>query len=83
MILCHRGIQNYYPENTLGSINEALTSDKYDGVELDINLTKDNKWIIYHDSNLLRLNSINEDVSNINFSDINKIEWKGNHFLVN
>lgn len=83
MILCHRGIQNYYPENTLGSINEALSSEKYDGVELDINLTKDNKWIIYHDSNLLRLNSINEDVSNINFSDINKIEWKGNHFLVN
>ena len=49
MILCHRGIQNYYPENTLGSINEALTSDKYDGVELDINLTKDNKWIIKTD----------------------------------
>ena len=83
MILCHRGIQNYYPENTLGSINEALLSDKYNGVEIDINLTKDNKWIIYHDSNLLRLNSINKDVSDIDFPNINKIEWKGRHFIVN
>ena len=83
MILCHRGIQNYYPENTLGSINEALLSNKYNGVEIDISLTKDNKWILYHDSNLLRLNSINKDLKNINFEDINEIKWKGKKFLVN
>jgi len=83
MILCHRGIYDYYPENTIGSITEAIVSPNYDGVEIDIQVTKDNKWIIYHDHNLLRLNSINNDIKDINFNDINKIEWKGKKFCVN
>ena len=34
MILCHRGISDYYPENTLGSIIEAIKCPKYGGVEI-------------------------------------------------
>ena len=83
MILCHRGISDYFPENTIGSVLETFKNTKYDGVEIDIQLTKDNKWIIYHDENLLRLNGINRDVSNTNYSDICSIRWKGNYFPVN
>ena len=60
MRMCHRGISNYYPENTLGSITETIICPKYLGVEIDIQITKDEQWIIYHDSTLLRLNSIDK-----------------------
>lgn len=83
MYLCHRGISDYFPENTLGSIFEVTKKKIYSGVEFDIQLTKDNKWIIYHDDNLLRLNNIDTKIEDINYSDINKITWKGNKFKVN
>jgi cytidyltransferase-like protein len=82
MILCHRGISYYYPENTLGSIIEAIKCPKYGGVEIDIQFTKDNKWIVYHDDNLIRLNSKNINVKDTNYDDLGDIEWKGTHFPV-
>jgi glycerol-3-phosphate cytidylyltransferase len=83
MILCHRGMSDYFPENTIGSILETFKNSKYDGIEIDIQLTKDNKWIIYHDNSLLRLNGLNKEVSKTDYSDINSITWKGNSFPVN
>ena len=82
MILCHRGISDYYPENTLGSIIEAIKCPKYGGVEIDIQFTKDNKWIVYHDDNLIRLNSKNTNVKDTKYDDIGDIEWKGKKFSV-
>jgi cytidyltransferase-like protein len=81
--MCHRGISDYYPENTLGSIIETINCPEYLGVEIDIMITKDEQWIIYHDSTLLRLNSINKKVEEVDYCDINKIRWKGNNFIVN
>ena len=83
MFICHRGISEYYPENTIGSIVDSYYSEKYSGVEIDIQLTKDFKWIIYHDDNLLRLNDKNIKVSDIDYKDLNKIYWKGNYFKIN
>lgn len=83
MYLCHRGISEFFPENTIGSISEALEKEIYSGVEFDIQLTKDNKWIIYHDDTLFRLNGIDSNVIDLNYEEINKIDWKGNKFQVN
>lgn len=82
MKLCHRGITDYYPENTLGSIADTIQSNKYDGIEIDIQLTKDEEWILYHDYNLLRLNGTDVSTNNINYHEINTIRWKGNNFNV-
>ena len=83
MIISHRGITDYYPENTLGSIQDTIQDPRYNGIEIDIQLTKDNQWIIYHDENLLRLNSQNISVKNSNYDDFNFINWKGNKFKIN
>ena len=83
MILCHRGISDYFPENTVGSILETFKNTEYYGIEIDIQLTKDNEWIIYHDETLLRLNGLSKEVSKTDYSNINKISWKGNFFPVN
>ena len=82
MKLCHRGITDYYPENTLGSIAETIQSNRYDGIEIDIQLTKDDEWILYHDYSLLRLNNIDASANNINFNEISMIRWKGNNFNI-
>ena len=83
MILCHRGITKHYPENTLGSIKNTLESDLFDGIEIDVQLTFDNKWIIYHDDNLKRLNGIDKKVNKTNYNDIGSIKWKEKYFNVN
>jgi len=54
-ILGHKGIHYKYPENSLESIVEIFKykSNKFKlGVEFDINLTKDNKLILFHDEML-------------------------------
>ena len=48
-VISHRGNNNHkYKENTLEAINEVLTKDYIDGVEFDIRITKDNKFVLSH-----------------------------------
>lgn len=73
MRFAHRGITNIYPENTYSAIYCAFASDYYDGVEIDIQLTKDKKWVIYHDKSLYRLLKIKKNISEIKYQDIGLI----------
>ena len=85
MILCHRGDTTYYPENTINSMIDAMHSESFDGVEIDIQVTKDNQWIIYHDETLTRLNSFSNGstlVKETILKNFGKIEWKGELFNV-
>lgn len=47
-IIAHRGASKDYRENTIDAIYAALQLG-IDGVEIDIQQTKDNKLIVYHD----------------------------------
>ena len=47
-IFAHRGASGYAPENTLTAIKKAIEM-KADGVEIDIQLTKDGKIVVIHD----------------------------------
>ena len=44
----HRGAPKIAPENTLQSFQEAMNNNM-DGIELDIQLSKDQKLVVYHD----------------------------------
>ena len=48
----HRGAPEIYPENSLLAINEAIKRGA-DGVEFDIQLTKDKQIILFHDDYIL------------------------------
>ena len=49
MVIAHRGLTNKnIKENTLESFLNAVRK-KYDGIELDIRKTKDNKIVVIHD----------------------------------
>lgn len=49
-IIAHRANDGVNKENSLKAILNSLSKPYIDGVEIDIRLTKDNKFIINHDS---------------------------------
>ena len=70
--MAHRGIFYYYKENSLDSILEIFNykSNKFKlGVEFDINLTKDDNLIIYHDKTIN-----NENINNLTYEQIKKYD---------
>jgi glycerophosphoryl diester phosphodiesterase len=42
----------YFPSNSYGSLFKALNECKVDGIEVDIHLTLDQKFVLFHDSKL-------------------------------
>ena len=47
-VFAHRGASGYAPENTIVAIKKAIEM-KADGIEIDIQLTKDGKIVVMHD----------------------------------
>ena len=50
-IIAHRGGASLWPENTIMAFDQALRLG-CDGLELDLQLTKDNVLVVHHDANL-------------------------------
>lgn len=51
----HRGDSAFYTENTLRAIHSALNNPKYAFVEFDVQYSADNRVVVLHDTNLLRV----------------------------
>ncbi len=54
LIIAHRGASAEAPENTLAAFQRALAL-KVDGIELDVQLTRDGVPVVFHDASLHRL----------------------------
>ncbi|MEI6106844.1 MAG: glycerophosphodiester phosphodiesterase [Opitutae bacterium] len=54
LIIAHRGASAAAPENTLAAFRAALAL-KVDGIELDVQLTRDGVPVVFHDTTLRRL----------------------------
>ncbi|MGM9985922.1 MAG: glycerophosphodiester phosphodiesterase [Bacillaceae bacterium] len=52
-IFAHRGAKGTHPENTISAFKEAIRVGA-DGVEFDVQLTKDNQLVVIHDEKLNR-----------------------------
>ena len=71
-LLIHRGIVNKkYKENLLKSFQQSFK--KGFGIETDIHVTKDNKFICFHDFTLNRIFKRKESVKNMKYSQIKRI----------
>ena len=72
MHIIHRGIVNKkFKENTLNSFKKSFNLGF--GIETDIHLTQDNKFICFHDFTLNRIFKKNLSVKNLDYSYIKKI----------
>ena len=75
MHLIHRGIVNKkYKENILNSFKASFKRGY--GIETDIHLTKDHKFICFHDFTLKRIFKKKLSVKNTKYSQIKKISIK-------
>lgn len=57
LAIAHRGDTKAGVENTLPAVESALKMG-VDGVEVDLQLTRDGRVVLFHDDNLLRLGSV-------------------------
>ena len=71
-IWAHRGASGYAPENTLASFQMAIDMGA-DGVELDIQLTKDGEIVVIHDETVDRTTDGTGWVKDLTLAEIKKL----------
>ncbi|MGB5892799.1 MAG: glycerophosphodiester phosphodiesterase family protein, partial [Ignavibacteriaceae bacterium] len=73
LIIAHRGESYDAPENTFASINLAWERDA-DAVEIDVQLTKDEKIVLIHDKTTLRTGGKYKRIAQNNYVELLKID---------
>ena len=76
----HRGFAGQYPENTILSYQKAIEAGS-DVLEMDVQLTSDNKLVVFHDDTLNRMTSGSGKVQEKTLSEIKKINVGCNFIL--
>lgn len=80
LIIGHRGYVWEGVENSIEALEGAAKAGA-DYVEVDILLTKDNKFVVMHDYNLKRLAGINKKVKDMNFDEVAGLPIKQGDFV--
>lgn len=77
MIIAHRGVTySGFPENSLPGFR-AVLEEGYDGVEMDVRLSKDKELVVFHDIRLERLTESGRGmVRSKKLSELQKIKLK-------
>ncbi len=79
-IWAHRGSSGRYPENTLQAFEAAAKIKGLCGIELDIQLSKDNEIVVIHDENLDRTTSGSGPVKDHTLKELKKLKIKARSF---
>ncbi|ADE19501.1 glycerophosphodiester phosphodiesterase [Mycoplasma crocodyli] len=75
--LAHRGYSDIYPENTKLAFDKAVEYG-FDGVELDLHLTKDKKVVIIHDFNTKRVAGVDKIIEQSNLNELKTLNYADN-----
>ena len=70
-IFAHRGASGYALENSFKAFEKARKLGA-DGIELDVQCTKDNHLVVYHDLELFRLTGVNKKVDDCTLEELSK-----------
>ncbi len=73
-IWAHRGCCYAWPENTLQSFQAACELEGLTGIELDIQLTKDNKIVVIHDEKVDRTTNGRGNVCDFSLAELKKLK---------
>lgn len=72
-LVAHRGASAVAPENTMAAFELALNAGA-DLIETDIQFTKDDKVVIFHDKDLSRTSDSEGIIGEMNFTDLEKVD---------
>ena len=70
----HRGASSYAPENTFASFYLGLSLGA-NGIETDIQTTKDGVFVLHHDDTLSRICSIDKAVSELTLKELRELDF--------
>ncbi|GAA0416410.1 MAG: glycerophosphodiester phosphodiesterase [Bacillota bacterium] len=72
-IFAHRGASKYAPENTMPAFQKAYHMNA-DGIETDVQLTKDNIPVLIHDENVKRTTNSVGLVSKLSYQELKELD---------
>lgn len=78
IIFAHRGSSAYAPENTLAAFELAIKQNA-PAIELDATLTKDQKVVVFHDSNTERITGYKGNINQMTLAAIKELD-AGSYF---
>ncbi|GAB6167623.1 glycerophosphodiester phosphodiesterase [Clostridium carnis] len=76
--IAHRGLYNNkegIPENSLSAFKKAVENNV--AIELDVQLSKDKKVVVFHDYELTRMTGISKNISDLNYIDLLDLKLLG------
>ncbi len=71
-VWAHRGASGYAPENTLVAFEKAIEL-KADGIELDVQMTKDGELVIIHDETVNRVSNAKGWVKDYTYEELKEL----------
>ncbi len=77
LVWAHRGASGYAPENTLEAFQKAVELGA-DGVELDVQMTKDGQLVVIHDETVERTSSLKGWVKDYLYEDLRRLDVNRN-----
>jgi len=72
-IIAHRGASRDRPENTIAAFDEALCQGA-GGIELDVQLSRDEVPVVYHDKTLTRAGGGRKRVAGLNWDELRELD---------
>ena len=69
-LIAHRGLFNNrnIPENSILAFNQAIAAGY--GIELDVQMTTDEKLVVFHDENLFRMCGVNKVLNKCSYNEL-------------
>lgn len=76
LIIAHRGASAERPENTLAAFRRAVALEA-DGIELDVQVTRDGVPVVFHDTSLRRLTGVTGGVAGKTWPELRRLKIRG------
>lgn len=74
-IIAHRGVSGLETENTCPAFVVAGVKDYY-GIETDVHVTQDGKYVVFHDDDLTRMFGLNKKICECTFAELRSLQLK-------
>lgn len=78
LVWAHRGASGYAPENTMPAFEKAIEMGA-DGIELDVQLTKDGELVVIHDETIDRTSNGSGWVKDLTYAKLSKYNYNLTH----
>ena len=73
-LVAHRGAMDEAPENTRSAFDAALTHG-IEGIEFDVQMTRDSALVLFHDHDLKKISGRRESIGECDYQDLRRLDW--------